>query len=830
VERVGRVWRAQDFEGLAALLAPESRNIDRRRIVSTDLDRDSFLESFRPIFAQQISQTVTSETLATRGERLALTRVRFQWAEPGAGPSEIEHLQIVEVDAQGRMTAGVGLDPDALDAAYAALDARYAAGEAAAHPRVLAAHQSLLRTFASRDWAAVRALFAADLVIDDHRLLGFELVRGSTTYLRVIQSLVDLAPDARLRLDHIRTSHHALFVVGAWHGTREGGAFEIPWIGVTEHDALGRMQRVDQYDLDRLDEARARFEALSASAPRDPLAAFALPNAATAAMDRAQAAFDARDWAAVRAAYRADARIEDRRRGALTSQDVDGFVADGQQAARPGVRYQRQLVGSAGERVALERVLWRGDVPRGGGPFEVELLRLSEVDEAGRIVAEIRFDADDWRAAKREARARWLAADELAAAAGVGTSDFGEAFSDHDGARIRAAFADDIVVEDHRLAGVGHIEGAQPYVDALEALWLLAPDIQADGALGALPYARHGCVTVVRAFGTLPEGGAFENYYASVMIVERGRITRLEIFEFDDLDAALARFEELRPDPLHIPPNAASRARDRSVEAWRSRDWDALRALASPDFRFEDRSRRALVSGDVETWIENNRFMPPGSGERELIGTAGDRVALERVLWIGEPDGGAAELEHLRLTEVDLNGRIRASIRFDPDDRGTAFEEAQARFLAGEAAGDAGQAAIAAMPRAFNQRDWAALQRCLAEDFVLLDHRTLGLSELPVAEWLASYRAWVDLAPDMSFEVLRILRWNRHGGVSMGRAFGTHEGGAFEQVPALAVALTHGPLVQRYEFFDVGDSERALARFEELCAGLAEPPPETLPR
>ncbi len=64
----------------------------------------------------------------------------------------------------------------------------------------------------------------------------------------------------------------------------------------------------------------------------------------------------------------------------------------------------------------------------------------------------------------------------------------------------------------------------------------------------------------------------------------------------------------------------------------------------------------------------------------------------------------------------------------------------------------------------------------------------------------------------------------------MSRAFGTREGGPFEQVPALAVALTRGPLIQRYEFFDAGDSERALARFEELCAGLAEPPPETLPR
>ncbi|MGH9557532.1 MAG: zinc-ribbon domain-containing protein [Terriglobales bacterium] len=39
-----------------------------------------------------------------------------------------------------------------------------------------------------------------------------------------------------------------------------------------------------------------------------------------------------------------------------------------------------------------------------------------------------------------------------------------------------------------------------------------------------------------------------------------------------------------------------------------------------------------------------------------------------------------------------------------------------------------------------------------------------------------------------------------------------------------------GPLIQRYEFFDVGDSEWALARFEELCAGLGEKPLEIAPR
>jgi hypothetical protein len=59
---------------------------------------------------------------------------------------------------------------------------------------------------------------------------------------------------------------------------------------------------------------------------------------------------------------------------------------------------------------------------------------------------------------------------------------------------------------------------------------------------------RHGFVGSGRLFGTFTEGGgAFEIYTINVFAVERGRITRYEVFEPEDVDAALARFAELRP-------------------------------------------------------------------------------------------------------------------------------------------------------------------------------------------------------------------------------------------------------------------------------------------
>jgi hypothetical protein len=82
-------------------------------------------------------------------------------------------------------------------------------------------------------------------------------------------------------------------------------------------------------------------------------------------------------------------------------------------------------------------------------------------------------------------------------------------------------------------------------------------------------------------------------------------------------------------------------------------------------------------------------------------------------------------------------------------------------------------------------------------------------------------RTWRDLAPDAGLEELRILTWNRNGRVGVARSFGTTgEGVVFENVMVF-VARTRGDRIQQLEIFDVGDADRALARFEELCAERA---------
>jgi hypothetical protein len=244
--------------------------------------------------------------------------------------------------------------------------------------------------------------------------------------------------------------------------------------------------------------------------------------------------------------------------------------------------------------------------------------------------------------------------------------------------------------------------------------------------------------------------------------------------------------------------------------------------MASDDFVFEDRGKRALLKGGVELWIESNQFVraePGARVARELIGTAGDRIALERILWSGGPPGSPVEREHLRLTEVDADGRIRASIRFDLEDRAAAFAEAQARFGAGEAAAVGGQAPFVALLRALTCHDWEAVRGCLAADAVIWDRRALGvLGTLEREGWVESLKAVAELAPDVDWEMMRILTWNGLGRVHLTRMFGTRDGGPFENL-IMNVILTDGDRIRRFEFFDVADADRALARFEELCGG-----------
>jgi class 3 adenylate cyclase len=835
-ERLRAACAARDWGRFAALFPPGFRLVERRRMVQLEIDRNRFLDGWRPFF--DMISSMRDEVLATRGDRLALVRSVWVGADADRGPSEVEFLTILAVEDGGELAVAVTFDPEDLDAAYAELDRRYAAGEAAPYAATWETYLRNMRAITARDWEQVAANYAPGMVMEDHRPLGFLTLRSREENIASIRAFTDLRPDATLRVDHLLAlDDRRLLTVTGWVGSEPEGEFEIPVVIVGGLGLDGHLERADVYDLDQLDEARARFDTLGGrGAPASELRPDPLripPNAATRARDRLWEPVAAGDWEAVRALLAPACVLDDRRRLNRLTGDRDMLLASMQFLAGSGARPSHTVLATAGDRLALARLRFAGPAAESApsaetfdpvrdarwAGFEIEALQVIEVDAEGRILASILFDPDDRRAASAEMFERYARSDE-ARCIPAACFESMRAGNARDLDRVRALLPNDFVFDDHRRTGLGRLESAADYLASLAALFELV-SARAFESLYVVAAERHGLLGMTRAFGTLADGGEFEQVFVSLTLFRDDRVVGMEMFEPEDLDVARARFEELRPDPTRIPPNAAWRALERTGGFFRVRDWEGLRALAGADFTYEDRQKHALVTGDVDVWIKSAQEVASWPGRRPssaLIGTAGDRIILERVAWTGEPDTGEFEIEHIRLVEVAADGRFVAWIKFDPKDRSAAFAEARERFAAGEAAAIGGQAPFVALGRAFARRDWEAFRGCLAQDAVVCDRRAVSVfGTIDGDQWVELLRMLDELVREVDAEMLRIVAWNHRGRVDVVRQFGTIlDGGAFEHV-IVRVFVTDGAHIQRYELFDVGDLDRAVARFAELC-------------
>jgi ketosteroid isomerase-like protein len=843
-------WRARDWGAVEATYAPGFRSIDRRSLMRVETDREGMLTWLRPLFEMGVSREST--LLATRGDRLAIYRIRLSGSDGLSGPSEVELLQVIEVDQEsGRRVAAVAFDAGDFDAAYAELDARYAAGEGAAFPRTADAMRAFAAALAHRDWEALAGCCAPDLVVDDHRRLGWEPLRGPAAYVAALRALVELAPDTQMRLDHVEMAERGFLVRTVWVGTRDGGAFEEPSWMVGAIDPAGRMRHLEQYDADRLDAARARFAELARSDPHG----FGT-NTAVAAHDRVIAAFAARDWEAMRACFAPGARIEDRR-ALLRTPPIDADTAV--DAMRRGVevasdlRTERRTFGVFGDCVSLERQTWRGG--QGAAVFETEALTLVESDAAGRIAAIVTFGPADTLAAESEANDRWMAASrspqaepalaglaELRAGREVRAPDplrippnaawriwerIGAIVAARDWAALRSLAAADFEFDDRRRRALlrGEVE---LYIRNLAFVrsW---PGRRVAPELVATAGERLALDRV--AFVGDPDGGAFEGEFLRLTELDaEGRLRAVLHFDADDVAAAReelrarhARIEAPRADPLRIPPNAATRGVDRWLAAAGARDEAAMTALFSAAFRFDDRRPLVADSGDLEKMRASMR-LALASGTRvsaETLATAGDQLALHRILFSSSDEEAPAEIEILQLVEVDAEGRIAATISFDPGDRRGAAVEMTERWARGESFFSA--STLAAL-RALVEGDLEALRAALPQEFRFLDCRRTGLGALDRDAYVESLEALFEQSRDAMMEGLYTLATSACGSLSVARAFGTLAGGGtFESVYVRILHFRDEKLVG-VELYELDDLERARARFDELRAGAEDVP------
>jgi hypothetical protein len=578
----------------------------------------------------------------------------------------------------------------------------------------------------------------------------------------------------------------------------EGFAAEWRMIQVltVEGDQVDRCELFDEADLYA---ALARFEELHPQTPR-------LENAESRVVERFFAQFAARNWDAMAEMLADDYFSDDRRRvvGAGVRHGRDAQIADMRAIADVWITNVRPtVIATRGERLALMRIGFSGG-EQGSESFRTEVLNVTEINADERIVASVSFDLDDIDAAFEELDARYLAGEAAAHAHTWSVnSGFYAAFNRHE---LPATTPDWIYIDHRPLVTIE----ASDLPASIRAVWDLTSDMsiymEAVHRLSDL-----GAVVTSAVYATSQEGFDAQWRMIDLFTVDGDLINRCEIFDEADLDAALARFEELHRQMRRLE-NAASQVEQRFSTYFAARNWDAIAELIADDFSMDD--RRHMVNAGVrhgrDAEMASLRAIADvgvTSMTPTLIAIRGGSLALGSY-WVSDGWGGT---EALCVLEINGENQIVARVGFDPGDLDAAFAELDARYLAGEAAAHAHTwSVIAGTYAIFNRHEFPPTR----PDSVFIDHRPLvRMEEVDLA---ASLRAAWDVTPDVSICIEAVHRLSELGAVVTQALKGTSPEGFNAEWRMIEIFTVEGDLLSRCEMFAEADLDAALERFDEL--------------
>ncbi|UMB72220.1 AAA family ATPase [Mycobacterium paraterrae] len=799
-ERFLERFAARDWEAVARTLRNDIANDDRRRVVSAGVlhGRDATVASMRAAADLGVSAIATT-VVATRGDRLLLGRDHFSVGDPSES-NFAEVLGIIEVDADDRIVARVSFDVNDFDAAIEELDARYLAGEAAVHAQTWATARRIRSAYNRHDVLPT----TPDWVNIDHRRGRAFAAGEATSYVR---ATYDVAPDVRGHVEAVhRLSDVGMVVTSVLVGTSSAG-FSFEWrevaLFVFEGDLIRRFEVFDEADLNA---ALARFDELSRTVQPE--------NDAVHLIERLRAAFATRDWTAAAELLSDEIYTDDRRRlvNAGLRHGRDAEIDSLRAAAEVGsATIDSAILATRGERLALGNFRFSAQ-DRQSPAFHAEMLGVIEVDSATRAAAIVVFDPDDIAAAIEELDARYLAGEAAAHAHTWSVI-----------AEFQAAVSRREVPEttshpgyiDHRLvAGVDGVD--------LRAAIRGALDVTSNFVAYAEVVHRlddRGAVYTQTMKGASLDGFDFEWRMIELQIVDGDLLSRVEVFDEADLDAALARFDELIRTPL--PENDAIRAWARLIDAFNRRDIENYVAVSNSEMRYEDRRRG--MRDEFEGRVEQRRAVlamfnaTPTSIKMtsQPMATRGSRLALMRVVYFDTAHADRpTTVEMLQIAEVDDRGLLCYSVSFDPSEIDAAFDELDARYLAGEAAAYADTwSTIMWTTAAFNRHDIPAM----STDLKSFDHRR-GIAFAP-GEIIPYMQATLDVASDIKLHVETVHRLTELGVVVTHVAYGTSGEGFSAEWRENALLTVKDNLVNRFEMFDETDVDVAVARLEELRKG-----------
>ena len=289
------------------------------------------------------------------------------------------------------------------------------------------------------------------------------------------------------------------------------------------------------------------------------------------------------------------------------------------------------------------------------------MLSIVEINADERIVAIVTFDLDDFEAAIAELDARYSAGEAAAHAHTWSVITRGHAVLNR---RELPPTTTDLVSIDHR-RGPAFAPG--------EGIQYLQAGIDLDQDIRTYVEVVHrlsdlGAVCTHVGHGISREGFDAEWRGIDLLTVTGDSVNRCEVFDEADLDAALAKFEQLsRPAPQL--ENAASQVTGRFLACFAAREWDAMPQIWATDFSYDD--RRRLVgsgvrhSGDAHlTDMRASADLWTADVTPTVMAIRGERLVLARLRFPGRDQGPEAfVIDVLGIIEINADERWTRSSR-----------------------------------------------------------------------------------------------------------------------------------------------------------------------
>ncbi len=206
-------------------------------------------------------------------------------------------------------------------------------------------------------------------------------------------------------------------------------------------------------------------------------------------------------------------------------------------------RMEVQPIAVRGSRFSLTRACWI-DIDDADHSITVEFLVVTEVSDSGLVHDTVSLDPDDINGAFAELTARWIASGEVAHPEVVEEiRRLNESINQHDWDAFAARIAAATYVNHRQLDPPGaetiadHMSSIRMLATLVPDYWIELAEVLAQSAAGLVDYE------VLR--GTSTDGVAIEIPLVVLILLHGGRVTRLEVFDADQRDLALARFGEL---------------------------------------------------------------------------------------------------------------------------------------------------------------------------------------------------------------------------------------------------------------------------------------------